>query len=173
MATIRIVKAVLAASAALYALLAGLDNLTDYSSNFPFVQHVLEMDTTFRHPSVMWRSINAPLAHHAAFILIIAAELAVGVIAGVGAYRMFATRRDHQEFVAAKSVAAVGLLLGVMLWFGGFLVIAGEWFLMWQSAQYNAQQPAFQYSVAFLLVLLIVLIPEEHGTGGKPNSSNL
>ena len=159
--SLRVIKSALAACAALHALLAGVGNVTDYAANFPFVQHVLRMDTTFQHPGVTWRAISQPAVHHAAFALIIIVEFTVGVIAGLGAVRMFASRRDARSFAAAKSLAASGLLLGVLLWFGGFLVVAGEWFLMWQSERFNAQEAAFQYTALFLLVLAIVLLPED------------
>lgn len=158
--TIRWTKSLLVVLGALYALLAGIDNVVDYQANFPFVQHVLMMDTTFRAPSVMGRAINSPWLHHAAFVSIIVAELGVGVIAGFGALRMMMAGRDARAFAAAKDIATAGLMLAVFIWFGGFLVIAGEWFAMWQSTQYNAQTAAFQYVVPYLLILAIVLPPE-------------
>ena len=51
--------AVLGCYALLLALIA-LNNLTDPGSNWPFVQHVLAMDTTFRSPRLMWRAITDP-----------------------------------------------------------------------------------------------------------------
>jgi Predicted small integral membrane protein (DUF2165) len=42
----RITKVVMVASLALFALLVTFDNLTDYDTNYAFVQHVLSMDTT-------------------------------------------------------------------------------------------------------------------------------
>ena len=158
--TIRWTKSLLVVLAALYALLAGIDNVVDYQANFPFVQHVLMMDTTFRAPSVMSRAITSPWLHHAAFVSIIVAEIGVGLIAGFGALRMMMAGRDVRAFAAAKDIASVGLMLAVFIWFGGFLVIAGEWFVMWQSSQYNAQAAAFQYVVPYLLILAIVLQPE-------------
>lgn len=155
-------KALLVAMGAAYAFLAGYGNIVDYDANFPFVQHVLMMDTTFGAPSVMDRAITTPCMHHAAFISIIVAEIAVGLIAGLGAVRMILAVRDQQAFAAAKNFAVAGLMLAVFIWFGGFLIIAGEWFVMWQSSQYNAQTAAFYYAVPYLLIIGIVL-PDEAG----------
>ena len=47
MNNLRIMKSLLVGSVALFALLVALNNVIDYGSNFPFVQHVLSMDTTF------------------------------------------------------------------------------------------------------------------------------
>lgn len=158
--TIRWTKSLLVALGALYALLAGIDNIVDYQANFPFVQHVLMMDTTFRAPSIMGRAIVSPWLHHTAFAGIIAAEIGVGLIAGWGAAGMMLAGRDPQRFAAAKNIAIAGQMLAVLIWFGGFLIIAGEWFAMWQSSTYNAQTAAFQYVVPYLLILAII-IPDE------------
>ncbi|HEY4856776.1 MAG TPA: DUF2165 family protein, partial [Xanthobacteraceae bacterium] len=44
MLAIRIAKAALVAAVALLASLVSFGNLTDYGTNFAFVQHVLSMD---------------------------------------------------------------------------------------------------------------------------------
>jgi len=43
------------------------------------------------------------------------------------------------------------------MWLVAFLAIGGEWFLMWQSAKWNGQQPAFQNFVVVGLIYLILL----------------
>jgi predicted small integral membrane protein len=43
----RLVKTVMVASPALFALLVAFDDLVDYGSNYEFVRHTLSMDTTF------------------------------------------------------------------------------------------------------------------------------
>jgi predicted small integral membrane protein len=54
--------------------------------------------------------------------------------------RAVAGRRD--EFAAARGVAIVGLTMGLFLYAVGFLVVAGEWFAMWQSHTWNGQATA-------------------------------
>lgn len=156
----RLSKAVLVAAAAAWSFIAGVDNVFDYSSNFQFVKHVLEMDTTFPGNAGMWRAVRLPILHHVAYALIIATELAVGVLAGIGAVRMAAARHNTQQFRRAKLAAIVGLTLGMLLWLLGFEVIAGEWFLMWQSQTWNAQDAAFRY-VVVLGICLIYLSLED------------
>ena len=66
-------------------------------------------------------------------------------------------RRLHApalEFNKAKQTAALGLALGVLLWFAVFISIGGEWFLMWQSKNWNAQPTAFFLTCCFLLFLI-------------------
>ena len=59
------------------ALLVAFGNITDYYSNFSFVEHVLKMDTTFPESHIHYRSINNIYVFHAAYILIIVFETAM------------------------------------------------------------------------------------------------
>ena len=62
--------------------------------------------------------------------------------------------RHAKDFNAAKDVAVAGLVLGLLLWFGGFLIVGGEWFQMWQSKSWNGQEAAFRFIPAFRHVLV-------------------
>lgn len=161
---LRLSKALLTFAAGAFALLVGIDNLLDYEANFAFVAHVLSMDTTFDHSTLRWRAITSPWLHHLAYGLIIAAEIAAGILCFAGAWRMWRARRaDGHAFHAAKGLAIAGLTLGFLLFFFGFLVIGGEWFKMWQSATWNAQAAAFRFAACFGLVLILVAIRDEDG----------
>lgn len=54
------------------------------------------------------------------------------------------------EFAEARTVAIVGLTMGRLLKPVGFLVIAGEWFAMWQSQTWNGQRAAGIIGLALL-----------------------
>ena len=45
---------------------------------------------------------------------------------------------------------------GSLIWGFGFMVVAGEWFAMWQSQTWNAQEPAFRILLTVLAVLIFV-----------------
>mgnify|MGYP006212504177 CR=1 FL=1 len=45
----------------LFAASVVLNNITDYGSNFRFVQHVMSMDTTFDGNAAMYRAVTTPL----------------------------------------------------------------------------------------------------------------
>jgi Predicted small integral membrane protein (DUF2165) len=47
MIVMRVAKIIMVAAIALFATLVSFSNLTDYWTNFAFVQHVLSMDTIF------------------------------------------------------------------------------------------------------------------------------
>jgi predicted small integral membrane protein len=51
-------------------------------------------------------------------------------------------------------------LLAFLVWFFGFMVVAGEWFAMWQSATWNGQEAAFRFYVAVLGVQIFVNQPD-------------
>ena len=47
MVVIRLAKVAVSAALAVFALIVAYDNVFDYNSNYPFVRHVLSMDTIF------------------------------------------------------------------------------------------------------------------------------
>ena len=85
MIVIRMVKAALVAAIALLASLVAFGNLTDYGTNFAFVQHVMSMDTIYPFSTIRYRAISAPALHHAAYALIITAEVITALLCWIGA----------------------------------------------------------------------------------------
>ncbi len=59
------------------------------------------------------------------------------------------------EFQAAKSLAFAGL--GFALWFGGFIVIGGQWLASWQSKEWSGREPAFMFYSAIGITFVILL----------------
>jgi predicted small integral membrane protein len=55
---LRLSKSLLILSVAFFYILVVLNNTTDYNSNYQFVRHVLQMDSTFPGNHGMWRAIN-------------------------------------------------------------------------------------------------------------------
>ncbi|HTP84464.1 MAG TPA: DUF2165 domain-containing protein [Alphaproteobacteria bacterium] len=161
MLTIRAAKAVMVAAIALFASLVAFGNLTDYQTNFVFVQHVLAMDTIFPSSTIKYRAITDPALHRAAYALIIAAEAAVAVLCWAGAAVLVRRLRfDAGTFNRAKAVAVAGLTLGFLVWQVGFMSIGGEWFGMWMSSQWNGVEGAFRFVATIGVVLIFVAIPD-------------
>lgn len=156
----RYTKVLLVWAVAFFASLVVFNNVTDYGSNFQFVSHVLQMDTTFPENRGMWRAINSPAIHHAFYSLIILTELTIAILCWLGGIRLWTARNDANRFNRAKGVAIAGLTLGIVLWFTGFITIGGEWFLMWQSETWNGQESAFRLAVIFGMVLLYLVQPD-------------
>jgi len=157
----RYAKIVMSLVLACFCLLVTFDNLTDYGTNYLFVQHVLSMDTTFPGNALMYRSITNPVLWQLAYALIIAAEGVTGILFLAGAIRLFQVRNAPAAiFNEAKAYAIAACLLAFLVWFFGFMIVAGEWFAMWQSATWNGQEAAFRFYVAVLAVLIFVNQPD-------------
>lgn len=159
---VRLAKILLILSAGVFCLLVGYNNIVDYGSNFMFVQHVLTMDTTFPDNALRAsRALSNPQLHHLAYWLIIAAEIAIGLICVAGALRLVPVLRGPAAaFNDAKTFAIIGLAAGVGFWFMGFLVVGGEWFQMWQSQIWNGQEPAFRFIGSIGLIMIFVAMDD-------------
>ena len=154
---LRVAKTVSVASIALMALLVVFDNITDYFSNFLFVEHVLKMDTTFPESHIHYRSINSPFLFHAGYILIIAMEAMMAFCGIKGSWLLFKNLKSNAViFHASKNWAVAGIIIGIVIWFLGFEVVGGEWFAMWQSKIWNGLASA-ERIVGFLVLILILL----------------
>ncbi|MGE0733555.1 MAG: DUF2165 family protein [Alphaproteobacteria bacterium] len=159
MSALRLSRLALVLTVALFFTLVAESNISDYGSNWAFVQHVLSMDTTFKSPNLMWRAITNETVQTAIYVLIIAWQIMTALLLWIGAFRMLAARRtDAARFAKAKNPAILGLTAGFLLYALGFLVIAGEWFVMWQSKEWNAQNT----SAIFVLFIGIALL---HASG--------
>jgi predicted small integral membrane protein len=136
---------------ALYMGLVVFGNITDYETNHAFVQHVFAMDTTFGSPNTSWRAITDPTVVTVAYVLIILWEAvtALVLLAGLVAWLR---RRDE----TARRLSSAGWVMQVLLFGGGFIAIGGEWFVMWQSKDWNGLTPAFQNFVVAALGLILL-----------------
>lgn len=157
----RLSKVILVWSVALFASLVAFNNLTDYDSNFTIIQHVLTMDTTFPDNKGFWRAIESPAVHHMIYGFIIVTEFVIAGLCGWGGWRLYQNIKHPAAFNQAKSLAILGLTLGFILWFTGFMTIGGEWFLMWQSEVANGQQAAFRLVMIIGVVLVYLTQTDE------------
>ncbi|MBP6020585.1 MAG: DUF2165 domain-containing protein [Burkholderiaceae bacterium] len=157
---LRLSKAAMVLAMALFASLVSVNNMTDYASNFAFVQHVFLMDTTFPGNALMYRAITSPTLHHLGYIVIIALETVTAALCWIGGVRMLrALRVSHPLFQRAKSTAIAGLTLGFLTWQVGFISVGGEWFAMWMSQEWNGVSAAFRFFMSFIVVLIYVAMP--------------
>jgi len=152
---VRLSRIALLAAIALWLALVAFGNITDYASNWPFVQHVLAMDTIFPNAGIHYRAITSPALQHLAYALIIATETLAAALCWLGVWRLWRARKAPAAlFHRAKRMSVLGLTVGVMLWLGGFIAVGGEWFGMWMSTQWNGQESAFRFVVVLLIALL-------------------
>jgi predicted small integral membrane protein len=161
MMIVRIAKILLVGALAAYAVIVAYDNVVDYGSNYQFVRHVLSMDTTFPDNALIHRAITNERVWSKVYALIIAWEWLTSALLAVGALALLARLRAPAAiFNRAKTWAVAGLMAGFALWFVGFVVVAGEYFAMWQSQTWNGQEAAFRLTMVILGVLIFVSLPE-------------
>jgi predicted small integral membrane protein len=155
-------KIIVTSLSSIFLLVVAFNNVTDPNSNYQFVRHVLMMDTTFPGNALMYRSIHAPLIHKAFYAGIIGWEfLTCGLIA-TGVIRLWKARNaDAAGWKAAKGLASLGLVAGLIQWYLAFMTIGGEWFLMWQSRTWNGQDAAFRLFTFMGITLLFLNQPDE------------
>lgn len=163
----RVVLTVFTGITALYFLLVVLGNVTDFGTNQQFVRHVLAMDTTFRDPDVMWRAITSPALADIAYVAIIAWEALTGAVLVLAFVSWLRSLSDRGRARRANRLSTLGWLMAVLLFAGGFIVIGGEWFQMWQSKTWNGLQPALQNTVIASFGLVLALLPAR-GTDREP-----
>jgi predicted small integral membrane protein len=123
----RYAKIVMSLALAAFCLLVTFDNLTDYGTNYLFVQHVMSMDTTFPGNALMYRAITNPVLWQLAYALIIAAEGITGILFLAGAIRLIQVRNAPAPvFNEAKSLVIAAAMLAFLVWFFGFMVVAAS-----------------------------------------------
>ncbi len=157
----RIAKIIAVAAIGLMSLLIVVGNVTDYYTNYHFVQHVMKMDTIFPDSNVHYRSINNSFLFHGGYIFIIVMEAIMAFCCIKGSWLLFKNRnRDGATFHVSKNWAVSGIITGIIIWFFAFEVVGGEWFAMWQSRTWNGLASA-ERIVSFLVLVLILLHFEE------------
>lgn len=157
MLIVRLAKVAMTAALAAFAFIVTYDNIVDYGTNYEFVKHVLSMDTTFPGNKLMGRAVTDPRLWTLGYAAIIAAEGVVFTLLAVATGAMLlALRAPAASFQRAKTWMVAGAAVGFMVWFFGFMVVAGEYFAMWQSKTWNGQEAAFRFYMTLLAVLIFV-----------------
>lgn len=155
---VRVCKIFLIQCIGLFALVVAYNNVVDYQTNFAFVQHVLSMDTISPDAQLKTRAITLPYLHHAVYVSIILGEFVTALLCLLGSVQLVRkVRASALVFNKAKAMAIAGLVNGFILWFFGFMTVGAEWFLMWQSEDWNGQEAAFRFIVCIGIVLIAVL----------------
>ena len=119
--------------------LIAFNNISDYETNFKLVKTVLSMESVTA-TEVKWRAVTNPALQHMIYVFIIVWEMLTAAACLLSIF--YKSKRE--------AVATAGFMMGTILFMIGFVVIAGEWFYMWDSTV------APMHSKAILLSLLMV-----------------
>lgn len=159
---VRILKIVLVLFAAVqgFAYVAG--NLANFEAARSVVGFVISQTGHEYYPTHIVPALSGDQAATIALLIIIAGEALVGLLCLKGAFDLFASLgADPDTFNARKTFALLGTGMGMIVWFGGFIVVGAGLFQMWQTELGDSSfRGAFIYSVTNGLVYLIVSQPE-------------
>ena len=152
----RYAKIVMSLALAAFCLLVAFDNVTDYGTNYLFVQHVLCMDTTFPGNALMYRSITNPVLWRLAYALIIAAEGATGILFLAGATRLVQVRERERRGVQPGQGARRSPAPRSPFWSGS----SASWWLPANGSPCGSRRPGTgrRPPSAFYMAVLGVLI---------------
>lgn len=157
---LRYIKIGMVAALGLFFTLVAMNNYVSPQVNWPYVHHVLSMDTIYKNANVTNRAITNPTIQQAAFYLIIGCEMLAALFCWMGSIRLLCQIRANEIlFNRAKTTALFGLFLGFLLYLVGFIAIGGEWFCMWQSSSWNGQSTAGLFLNFILLVMIFLALP--------------
>lgn len=161
----RLFKGLLLLSATSLLTLVFCGNVFFYEINFEYIKHIMSMDDTFHHPSLMMRAITNPIYYHLSYIFIIVLEGLASLLLWLGVYHIFKNiTKATAQFAQAKYWGMVGLLLTIVIFIFIFFIIAGEWFASWQSTKWNAKSAAMPFIILFGIIYIIFSQAELDGS---------
>ncbi len=160
--THRYLKIVLTLAVALLATFYVAHNIANWSSATAAVGYVLSQADHAIYPNDLAPAITSPALVAIATGIICAGEILVGVVALIGAFKLWGARKaDAAAFSAAKKTAALGAGLGVIQWFFGFEVIGGALYQMWQTQiGGGSHHDAMTFAMLAFLTLIYLTQPE-------------
>lgn len=139
---------------AIFYYITVFNNIVDYSANLRFIQNVAGMTDTF-NDTLLWRRMESGFLHWALYICIIVWELISGLLCTYAAYLSCKyMQAGEADFRKARTAGMIAYVFSLMLWFLAFIVVGGQWFLMWQSANWNGQDAAFRMIGIIGLIML-------------------
>lgn len=148
----------------LWGLLAFLNNTSGFAKTANYaVAPMLAMTDTYGNPAQTWRAIDATFAGETALIIITLVETLAGLFGFWALITM--TKNIHapfQDFQRAKSPLIISCTLAILVWGIGFAVIAGDYFLAWQSkSSLDTQLGGLIYAIPCFLTLILTIIHKE------------
>ncbi|WP_035053504.1 DUF2165 family protein [Andreprevotia chitinilytica] len=162
--TIRLALIVLALFPTLWGLFSFLNNVSGFEGTAKFaVAPMLAMTDTYGNPAQTWRAISAPWAAQVGLVMITATETLAGLLGLWSIIKMArALKAEYPVFASAKIPLILSCVAAVSAWGLGFMVVAGDWFLAWQSKGALATQlGGMIYTLPCFLVLIAAIVHKE------------
>lgn len=159
---VRMLKIVLVVFVGLQGWFYVAGNIANWDAGLGAVGYVLGMQGHEIYGNHIFPPVTNPALVTIAFVLIIFGEFLVGALSLAGAWRLWQARNgDGRSFNSAKTFAILGAGMAMVVWFGGFVVIGGALFQMWQTQVGSGSfEGAFIYGATSAFVLLFVNSPD-------------
>ena len=157
----RVVTSLFILMVAAYYLVVGFDNITDPTnpngSNWPFVQGVISGDGVPADSGFQWRFVQATWFQAVSYGLIVAFETLTGLLLLLAGIKGLRSSADDVRWANAQRWTFAGGFFGLSIFFFGFMVVGGNWFVMYLNSKWNGLEPAFQNSVMTLGMLVLTV----------------
>ncbi|MEN5246609.1 DUF2165 family protein [Brucella pseudintermedia] len=150
---------------ALWGIFSLLNNTADFSGTAEnAIRPLLAMSDTYGIPGQTWRAITASWVPYAGLAVITAMETLAGVLATIGFVKMVVNLRgSYAKFSSGKNWTILGACCAVAVWGIGFMVIAGDWFMAWETKEnsLNTQLGALLYALPSMMCIVIMFSHRE------------
>lgn len=157
----KVLKIGLVAGMALVLSITTFNNIMMPGATYGAIALALGMSTTFKNPVEFGRAITDPGALWAIAVIIIVCEALAAVLCWIGTVKLLTgLRGGSARFNQSKSMALIGLTFTAGFYFIGWLVIANEWFAMWQSTKINTLPDAFRIFGEAMLIAIWLNTPD-------------
>jgi predicted small integral membrane protein len=153
----RITKIAAAGIIGAMGLLFFLDNLFNLQSAYSVTSFVVS-GAEQPYYKILGPTVSASWLTWLSLFIIMAGELAVGVLGVLGALQMVKARAGSQDgFDTAKSYALAAGALGMIVWYGFFVVLGEGYFHMWQTETGLASvEGAFRYGTVCAVLMFYI-----------------
>ena len=158
----RNLKIIAALFIGLAGLLAFLNNLFNITSAQSFVSAVISAPEQ-PYYKIIGPTFAAAWQGWLGLSVIMAGELAAGLLGFIGAAKMFGTRSAApSDFQNAKTLAIAGGAIGVIVWYGFFIVLGEMYFNMWQTEiGLGSVGGAFRYGTVCAVLMFFISMRDD------------
>ena len=139
-----------------------LDNLFNLESAYSVVSFVVS-GAEQPYYKILGPTVSSTWLTYLALITIMAGELAVGAMGFLGAFRMIKARNGSAaSFSASKSTAIAAGVMGMLVWYGFFVVIGEGYFHMWQTeVGLGSVEGAFRYGTVCAVLMFYIATQDD------------
>lgn len=143
---------------ALWGFISAFQNVINWNGTLVAINAATSM-TTIAGGAESWQATSHPLIIWMGALFVVGSKLATGALCSIGAVGMWRAQKSNlAAYTLAKEIALTGCAVGIIMLFGGFIVIAEGWFELWrsESMRESVLDSAFRYGGMIALIALFV-----------------